>query len=579
MIGAALLLLAVAAAGSVYAVRSTFATSQPESSSVLSGPIASVPPLTSGFALDPRYGWLTATHPGSVSSVALVNEAGAQLSDRIDGVTLALTSPNGRYVALWSTTPQGTSELRFLDAVLRPVKIGGVSFATDEHLTDRGLAWANDSSAVVVATVNLARTRETQNVPVRATLRTVDRQSSAVTTLLTTDLAAFGVFGWNRNAKSIALLVSPPGASRGAAASSYATLEDHPGASLQLKTTTDVPVNADYSARYVAAVGDCSSGPPCRAVFVHDALTYQTIAETTLVSQGGWGVTFRPRSTDLLVHVQRGSDMTGATFALELWADLGRGAKREVARIHVTANGPSLTIPGSWSRADGSAVALLQRLSDGTWSGDLVDTATLARVPITTRQPVAAVVVDAKLEAAPAIRTPQPSPARYPVRTAEDVLRGVVTDPFVTGAQPGTSVRLEPASFGAPLYVHALRARDHDLWLVPRVIGPRTVQVYAVIIDPDGYGAAGIAVIWTGDSGGSGIQVPPIGEARARDLAASGGVSVIAADLVWMTVAPIEGFLCWEMAPMWRLTGGDGRVVYVTSDGELKTAAEVEPFR
>src|SRR5206468_8407407 len=84
--------------------------------------------------------------------------------------------------------------------------------------------------------------------------------------------------------------------------------------------TNDFPVTADYSARYVAAVGDCSSGPPCRAVFVHDAQTYQTIAETTLVSQGGWGVMFRPRSADLLVHVQRGSDMTGATFAVELWA-------------------------------------------------------------------------------------------------------------------------------------------------------------------------------------------------------------------------------------------------------------------
>jgi len=161
----------------------------------------------------------------------LVDEAGVQLSDRIDGVTLALTSPNGRYVALWSTTPQGTSELRFLDAVLRPVKIGGVSFATDEHLTERGLAWANDSSAVVLATGNLARTRENQNAPVQTTVRTVDRQTGAATTILNTDLAGFSVFGWNRNARSIAMLVSPPGASRGAPRSSYATLEDHPGAS------------------------------------------------------------------------------------------------------------------------------------------------------------------------------------------------------------------------------------------------------------------------------------------------------------------------------------------------------------
>jgi len=573
------LLLAVAAAGGVYAVRLTFATSQPASGSVLAGPTASALPFTSGFAPDPRYGWLTATQPGSVSSVALVDEAGVQLSDRIDGVTLALTSPNGRYVALWSTTPQGTSELRFLDAVLRPVTIGGVSFATDEHLTERGLAWANDSSAVVLATGNLARTRENQNAPVRTTVRTVDRETGAATTILTTDLAGFSVFGWNRNARSIAMLVSPPGASRGAPRSSYATLEDHPGASLQLKTTNDFPVTADYSARYVAAVGDCSSGPPCRAVFVHDAQTYQTIAETTLVSQGGWGVMFRPRSADLLVHVQRGSDMTGATFAVELWADLGRGPKRELASMHVTANGPSLTIPGWWSRADGSAVALLQRLGDGTWSGDLVDTKTLARISITTRQPVTPVVLDAKLEAAPAIRTPQPTPVRYLVRTAEDVLRGVVTDPFVTGAQPGTSARLDPSSFGMPLYVHALRARDRDLWLVPRRQGASTVAVYAVMVDADSYGSAGIAGFWTGDPSGAGIAIPPVTEARARELGASAGVAVAAADLVWMTVAPIEGFLCNELHPMWRLAARDGRIVYITGDGDAKTAAEVELLR
>src|SRR5204862_1110866 len=122
-----------------------------------------------------------------------------------------------------------------------------------------------------------------------------------------------------------------------------------------------------------------------------------------------------------------------------------------------------------------------------------VDTKTLARISITTRQPVTPVVLDAKLEAAPAIRTPQPTPVRYLVRTAEDVLRGVVTDPFVTGAQPGTSARLDPSSFGIPLYVHALRARDRDLWLVPRRQGASTVAVYAVMVDADSYGSAGIA--------------------------------------------------------------------------------------
>src|SRR5204862_386987 len=83
------------------------------------------------------------------------------------------------------------------------------------------------------------------------------------------------------------------------------------------------------------------------------------------------------------------------------------------------------------------------------------------------------------------------------------------------------------------------RARDRDLWLVPRRQGASTVAVYAVMVDADSYGSAGIAGFWTGDPSGAGIAIPPVTEARARELGASAGVAVAAADLVWMTVAPI----------------------------------------
>ncbi|HYV21631.1 MAG TPA: hypothetical protein VEN31_03170 [Candidatus Bathyarchaeia archaeon] len=72
------------------------------------------------LGLDGRYGWLVATRPGPGSSVILVDETGQTLSDPIEGVSAAVTSPNGRVVALWVVSPQGVSELRFFDTVLRP---------------------------------------------------------------------------------------------------------------------------------------------------------------------------------------------------------------------------------------------------------------------------------------------------------------------------------------------------------------------------------------------------------------------------------------------------------------------------
>src|SRR5439155_9851835 len=91
----------------------------------------------------------------------------------------------------------------------------------------------------------------------------------------------------------------------------------------------------------------------------------------------------------------------------------------------------------------------------------------------------------------PPVRTPQPTPLRYPVRTAEEVLRGMPNDLFVTGTPPGTPSTFDPATLGAPLFVHALRQRDRDVWLVP-VLGdvggakPYNAAVIVVSVDADG---------------------------------------------------------------------------------------------
>ena len=517
--------------------------------------------------------------PGQGNSAILVDETGQTLSDPIEGVSAAVSSPNGRVVALWVISPQGASELRFLDTVLRPVVVGAPVLTTTDRLVERGMVWANDSSAVAIATTSLARTGESGSVPIA--IRTIDRRTASANVVISTNLA-LALLGWNRERHTIALTVQRPDPPRPVGPAQYATLDELGGGGLNIMSTSDFPITVDWSSRYVASVGPCTSGPGCRAVIVHDLVSYQPLSESPLPQRGGWGVTFRPRSSDLLVQLERASDMNGITFALELWPDLGLGQKRELTAVTVQWSGGSIADPGMLLRADGSAASLLRRASDGTWNGELVQVATLGHVPISIRQPLAAVVVDGKLEGAPPVRTPQPTPLRYPVRTAEEVLRGMPNDLFVTGTPPGTRSAFDPATLGAPLFVHALRQRDRDVWIVP-VLGdvggakPYNSSVIVVPIDADGLGAAGIRV--GGDSGPPGIDVPPISEVRAKSIASAAITDVTAADLVWMLVPPIAGFLCEEFYPMWRLTSRDGTVVYVTGDGQLKTTAEIDLLR
>jgi hypothetical protein len=168
------------------------------------------------------------------------------------------------------------------------------------------------------------------------------------------------------------------------------------------------------------------------------------------------------------------------------------------------------------------------------------------------------------------------------VRTAEDVLRGMSTDPFVTGSEPGNAATFDPAMLGRPMFVRALRALDRDHWMVHQLGGqgnstPFISSVIVVRVGADGLGAAGIRA--GGAVGPPGLDVPPISEARAKAIASALTTDVVAAELVWMKVAPIEGFLCDETYPMWRMTLGMGTVVYVTGDGQLKTAVDIDQRR
>src|SRR5437879_1997198 len=100
--------------------------------------------------------------------------------------------------------------------------------------------------------------------------------------------------GGRRRGRRCALRAGPPGeAGEGQhPAIRYATLEELGHGGLRVIPTSDVPVTVGGFARFVASVGSCSSGPGCRAVIVHDLVSYQPITETPLPQQGGWGLSF-----------------------------------------------------------------------------------------------------------------------------------------------------------------------------------------------------------------------------------------------------------------------------------------------
>jgi hypothetical protein len=175
--------------------------------------------------------------------------------------------------------------------------------------------------------------------------------------------------------------------------------------------------------------------------------------------------------------------------------------------------------------------------------------------------------------------TPPPGLRRYPVRTPDEVLAGMATDPFVTLNAP----TWDPKSLGMPIFVRALRASDDDVWLVPQLSEGKAYAVIVVSVGKDGLGGANLREGADNSSGGPAFPfpfpVPPFSEAGAWLTA---GVAVAdrgSAELVWMRVDPRAGYLVSETRPLWRLTSRSGVVVYVTSDGQLLSAARAEALR
>jgi hypothetical protein len=375
--------------------------------------------VSGSIAPDARYGWLVRTD-GS-ASLALVNELGAQLLGSIGDVTEAVTSPSGRYVALW--TAGAKNELRILDGPSKTV--GAPLFSTGEVYarTNNSLIWASDSSAVVVATT--ADPVGSSSGPITIRLRSVSLTGEVrdVATYVGFSLAPLG---WDRAGGAITAKARPTSTGR-----AHVMRFGESGALLSDREVADEPLVADHSGKFIASA-NCQSQSPCSDFVIHDAASYAAVSFMKLTQSVAYvpagspppgvggsvvSILFRPRSNDVLLASSHTFAPTGGTSALRLFPDAGRGGSRDLGVASVTPIAREVFLAQAYARADGSAVLFVHPTSTQAgrdWTGDLVGMGG-ARAPITIGQPVASVVLDSALvlssSAANTSRSPAPSPS------------------------------------------------------------------------------------------------------------------------------------------------------------------------
>jgi hypothetical protein len=332
---------------------------------------------------------------GTASGVALIDELGRQLMPAIDGLIQAKTSPDGRYVALWLSGPQGF-ELRILDGINR--SLGPAIFSTTERFTrvNEAMVWASDSSAVLVSTTADDTANTAANI--RANLRAIDRSTGAAQSFVTYSAFTFQPLGWDR-AKGTVLaraVTTPSGGIQ------FLHVSDNGSGVTSVQAVDDMPVVANDAATYVASFPTCIPGP-CRRFIIHEASTYSVVAQIDLGSRGdpltttsaNWAVLFRPRSSDVLVYFSR----TGkkGVFGIELYPDGGRSTRRDLGDLTVAPGSDGTIIsPNAYFRADGSAVFYLHPddRTGKSWSGDVIDLATGTHRPASAGAIRATVLVD-----------------------------------------------------------------------------------------------------------------------------------------------------------------------------------------
>jgi len=360
-------------------------------------------------------------------------------------------SPNGHEIAYWRSVPDRTGgatwELFRADLIDPAARDIGVMTAPAGEVPG-SFVWSSDGTGLVVNTHSTVRRGPVgggSSSAVHSTWFIVDLASRKVTELAPAfESVVSTVYAWDRQRD----LITGSGVSAGDQ-NTFITLQGGRVATHELPAGAMIAAADAYGRSVVLArAQDCkgiSAATRCPMLEIRDQATFNAFGVWESLNEPAHDmpqVVFRPRSQDLIVQFA----LPSGDARVELWSDLGRGARQVLATYTQTARftGPrELVLP----RVDGSAVFLMKfdDSAGGRWFGEIVSLSPTyntggqpQRTPFEIRtggNPLASVVLDPAF--ARAMATPQTSPSPSPVQPGsaagpDDAIRAVQQSPVAS---------------------------------------------------------------------------------------------------------------------------------------------------
>jgi hypothetical protein len=174
--------------------------------------------------------------------------------------------------------------------------------------------------------------------------------------------------------------------------------------------------------------------------------------------------------------------------------------------------------------------------------------------------------------------TPVPTLEGWPARSAQEVARNIVGDPFAAQqlqdiARPGSPIYdpsiTTPVRLGQPVFVASLSPQHADVWLTPVMSGARTVAVIAAPARRDGTATADFY------SGYAGAFVHGLSRDEALARGSDPRDAGLRAHLVWSKLGERQGYPTGLTHPVWKVVRASGSFVLVLTDGTVVAASDL----
>ena len=567
------------------------------------GPLPS-PLVVGNGSVDAGFGFVSTdiVSPTTGPIVTIRNETSRGVATSVRGaLPNVAVSLNGQKVAIWASVANaaGTGQSYQLVVYNSIARTWSAPLFTSVSEVPRAMLWSSDGTGVVFATATDAGRSGLVGTQFHTSWFSLDVASAQARELMAFEGIAEQVYSWDRSTDTITAsrsVLARPTPSASAPSGVFLVLSHGELRSFPIPAHWTVGAADSYGRSVVLLASTmCDDGSVrCVRAEIRDQTTFGLVTTEFVLTRTPVRdlptVSFRPRSQDLIVH----QTYFGASPTVELWPDLGRGARRTLfqpGRPHPGGGVTATDVNQIITRPDGSSVFLLQfdNARTGRWFGDLVslvDGNLIGYLDFSEGgNPLGSVVLDPGYAARIDGRAPPPtlcdayvqavlpSPGttvRYPTGTAQQVRIGVATaDPNfrhlledIAGvrqdANPLRDTRVPRCDvaaleIGEPVFVRSYPS-GAGLWYVPVLFQGSQILLATVGRDETGVGAQGGTV-------GGGAAFPPMSAATAKQVAGSSTDPAATAELVFARPPRPR-----VLVPSWRVVRASGAVFFVFPD-------------